>query len=850
MASPVWSTTAGLLAVINERDYYSQTLTATDADGDTLTYSKIAGTLPTGIELTSGGVLRGTPSEVSTRTLYTFVIRASDGTNIADRTFSLQVQGADIPVFTTASGQIDMQDSTQGRVNKWVLDGSFINFQLVATDTDTAAGQSLTYFLQSGELPPGIELTSDGRITGTVLLTDDERYGPIGGYDNYYKYDDVGYDPTQFSTSISKNFEFEVGVSDGSNVTTQFNSIFVFSADYWTVDNSQIRIDASELNATPLNMSLAPNRRPVYQTDSALGSFRHDNSVVIKIDVVDFDPLQGDLTYSIQSGSLPPGLSIATNSGEIHGRLSVQSAVSNDYTFTVRASRINAVTGITVFGDKEFTMTVIGDIDIGIAFTSATNLGTVTANIPSLVAVEAESDNTNRVLQYEITEGDLPTGLTLSPQGNIVGTVDMTEFTTIGNNGVTFDTNTLSLDRKYNFTITASDQYQSQATSKDFTLNVSLPYGSEYGNMSAQGLLYGSDNDLFYNIAQDPNINNEVNIFRPEDTNFGVKTNAEMLLIAGLEYSFITTLQEQMEKHHEPKNLYFGDIKTALAKSGGKTIYEVVYVEMKDPLVNSSGTAVASEIKLRDDITKPLLGPLASDFNVTADFTTYEVTTDGGTSFMISGSKIRYANNLSADLGTFEKLFPNAVANMRSTLKNLGEKEYQHLPLWMRTAQDTKGVPLGYTMAVPLAYCKPGQSGLVQKRIKDKNIDFKKINFVIDRYRTNLNSVNTGTITTDGSTTSYTFNEIVHEEEIKVRNDKRELIFGKQVRADNNLSPGFLSADSLIRSADYEPDFSLTHDGSSKKTTINFTKAPASTSSVGVERKGDKYLAFRKKLKE
>ena len=214
MASPVWSTTAGLLAVINEREFYSQTLTATDADGDTLTYSKIAGTLPTGIELTSGGVLRGTPSEVSTRTLYTFVIRASDGTNIADRTFSLQVQGADIPVFTTAAGQIDMQDSTQGRVNKWVLDGSFINFQLVATDTDTAAGQSLTYFLQSGELPPGIELTSDGRITGTVLLTDDERYGPIGGYDNYYKYDDVGYDPTAFSTSISKNFEFEVETSN------------------------------------------------------------------------------------------------------------------------------------------------------------------------------------------------------------------------------------------------------------------------------------------------------------------------------------------------------------------------------------------------------------------------------------------------------------------------------------------------------------------------------------------------------------------------------------------------------------------------------------------------------------
>ena len=63
----------------------------------------------------------------------------------------------------------------------------------------------------------------------TVLLTDDERYGPIGGYDDTYAYDDVGYDPTAFSTSISKNFEFTIGVSDGSNVTTQINSIFVYN---------------------------------------------------------------------------------------------------------------------------------------------------------------------------------------------------------------------------------------------------------------------------------------------------------------------------------------------------------------------------------------------------------------------------------------------------------------------------------------------------------------------------------------------------------------------------------------------------------------------------------------------
>ena len=93
-------------------------------------------------------------------------------------------------------------------------------------------------------------------------------------------------------------------------------------------------------------------------------------------------------------------------------------------------------------------------------------------------------------------------------------------------------------------------------------------------------------------------------------------------------------------------------------------------------------------------------------------------------------------------------------------------------------------------------------------------------------------------------------NEIVNEEEIKVRENAVVYSHGQQVRADNNLSPSYLSADSLLRSADYEPQFSLSHDTTNKKTTINFTNAPTATSKIRVERLGDKYLAFKKKLKE
>ena len=145
---------------------------------------------------------------------------------------------------------------------------------------------------------------------------------------------------------------------------------------------------------------------------------------------------------------------------------------------------------------------------------------------------------------------------------------------------------------------------------------------------------------------------------------------------------------------------------------------------MKDPLENSKGEAVSSSIVLRDDINLPVLGPRSGTLNITADATTYNVTTRSGLAFSTSGSVVRYANLLSADLDFIATIFPNAVENMRTRMKNLGHKEYTHLPLWMRTSQDDSGVPLGFVKAVPICYCKPGTSALLKKRILDKNLIF------------------------------------------------------------------------------------------------------------------------------
>ena len=865
MVTPVWTTTAGKLASIDEQSAFSLQLEANTTDSTAITYSLIAGSLPTGMSLTSEGLLTGSPAEVAKRTLYTFVVRATAGSAITDRTFTLDVAGADAPSFTTVAGQLNKPLSTVYTAdssstcdsilstadvtgNVTVLDGSYIEYDIVATDTDTAAGQNLVYEVVQGSLPPGVTMTTGGKISGVVELAIDESYGPQGGYD-FDAFPDFSaltpsdggsstapqniYDRTVISKSRSVNYDFIVRVTDGvSNIDRNFN-IFVYSADYWIVSNSNVTIDQTLIGDNSVTMDLHTGRPPVFTTESDLGTFRHDNKVLIRIDVSDFDPLQANLEYSITSGALPTGLSIDLNSGEIYGTLATQAAVEVDYTFTVRANRVVA-TGLNTFSERTFTMKVVGEINIGISFLTPDIIGTLTAGIPSLLSIETVDEEPNRVLSYTVTSGSLPTGITLSDAGNLIGTIDPSNFT--------------DSTRAFTFEVTVSDQYQTAATKKDFTLNIDLPYTqTEYGNMSGHATSF-IDQNVFYNISQDPNINAPEYIYRAEDPTFGMRNKAEMLLLAGLEAQTLTAFQQQMEQNHAPKTLYFGDIKTAEAKEDGVVKYEVVYVEMKDTMANSKGESVASSIKLRDAIAKPVLGPRASSTNATTDYQEYEITTDGGLSFSTSGSKVRFANQLSADLGTITHLYPNAVANMRSRMKSLGNKEYTYLPLWMRTTQSDTLAPLGYVMAVPICYCKPGTSARLKKRIEDKKIEFKNIQFTIDRYAVSKSVVSPEVFTADGSTTTFELNEIVHEQDILIKEGSSVVFVGSGVTADNNVDPSYLTVDGTLRSADHEFGVTLTHDTSNRKTTINFTKeVPAEGTIIKVERSNDKYLAFRNK---
>ncbi len=137
-------------------------------DSSNLNFSVITGKLPPGLRIVNDRIV-GSAFEVPRPTEFRFVIRASYNGEISDRTFRITINGTDIPEWQTAAGPLPIGPNDA----YYVLDSSYIDFQLEVVDFDTTTGQQLKFFIPTGggELPPGLILQETGRIVGWVQPT-------------------------------------------------------------------------------------------------------------------------------------------------------------------------------------------------------------------------------------------------------------------------------------------------------------------------------------------------------------------------------------------------------------------------------------------------------------------------------------------------------------------------------------------------------------------------------------------------------------------------------------------------------------------------------------------------------
>jgi len=117
-AGPVWTTAAGSLGTFTEQISMSVTASATDSDSSTITYALASGsTLPSGVSLSTSGVISGRLPDIDSNTTYTFTINASDGLNVIPRTFS--ITSAILPTGGTVT------TSGSYRIHTFTANGTF-----------------------------------------------------------------------------------------------------------------------------------------------------------------------------------------------------------------------------------------------------------------------------------------------------------------------------------------------------------------------------------------------------------------------------------------------------------------------------------------------------------------------------------------------------------------------------------------------------------------------------------------------------------------------------------------------------------------------------------------------------
>jgi len=355
-----WITPAGSLGLLTERISIDISLQATTNLTSTITYSLIAGSLPRGLKLINGAI-KGSPTEVKVYTESRFVIRASDGADIEDRTFNLAVDGSDRPVWLTQEGFLNVGEAEA----YFVLDNAPVNFQLEARDPDLIAGGTLEYYLMpnGGVLPPGLSLSKSGLISGFTdpIFAVEYTLETTGGYDtaplDVFPIDFVearsnGYDtfvfdsftfdynePSRTPRRLSRIYNFIVAVTDGVYTETRLFKIYVVTEEFLQADNSLIQVDTNIFQA-----DASSDRVPIWITDSNLGRFRANNYVTIFLDVYDPPTLSGTITYFLlltnpdnTPSQLPPGMALDTSTGDIAGSVPYQARISRDYKFTIRA---------------------------------------------------------------------------------------------------------------------------------------------------------------------------------------------------------------------------------------------------------------------------------------------------------------------------------------------------------------------------------------------------------------------------------------------------------------------------------------------------------------------------------
>lgn len=745
-------------------------LLPTTGDISQITFNVISGNLPAGLVVVDDKIV-GTVSEVPTITTSTFVIRAStDSGEISDRTFLLTVSGEDVPIWVTDPGLLPVNPNGLA----YVLDSTYIDFQLQAVDTDLAAGESLEFFIEdnNGELPPGLSLSDTGRITGIIdpIIALDIPAG--SGFFDTNLFDsnafDFGLDPAFGRTpkKLNRNYEFVVTVTDGKYLSSRKFRIYVVGDDFLRADNTIIQIGNGAYTAD--NTYLRP---PVWLTANNLGVKRANNYVTVFLDAFDPNPALGPVFYNVSNinddgtvSKLPDGLYIDYTNGELFGFVPYQPAVTKEYKFTVTATKYDinyylrtevavVVYEDTIHGQYVIKVDPLTTNDAERIVTQPIRIGNNYYSIngydgPEITGASYALLRLNNKLIIDIPKNTLLTSVFVEAAKDYNKTSSSKTFvlSIIGEVESVIQWITPSNLGSLRVNLPSMLNVKAQTTVPKAVLKYSITNGT-----LPPGISLSSSGDLVGIVKSNAVLSADktynFTILAEDQFKFSSISRTFTVLISAVDdrlYSNIFVMPYQKEDKRKeffnfisdtsiftPSKIYrLGDPAFGVQSQLKMLIYAGIETLQIDSYIPALETNVKRK-RFRLGTPKKALGKLYGDNNTEYEVIYLEV-------FDEYEYGITSVGATQDSVGT--TVYPCSVTNIRNNIRNLQSTdstqaltENEFLPLWMLTPQTTKTAATGYVKAIPLCYCKPGEGDYVLLNIQKSGFDFTSIDYDIDR---------------------------------------------------------------------------------------------------------------------
>lgn len=392
---------------------YSQTISATGGSGGYV-YSRTSGTLPTGVTLnTSTGALSGTPSAAGSYA-FTLQVRDSDG-NTDSQAYTVDIGGNILTLSPTSLPP--GQQSTP--------------YSQTVTASNGTGGY--TYAVSSGTLPASLSLNgATGAITGTpsgagtsnftIRATDSSNNVGSQAYSIYIGSNILTVAPptlpngsrtTPYSQTITASGGvggYSFAVTSGSlpaGLTLAAGGGLTGTPTATGTANFTVQATDSGLNTGSQAYSLTIDPAPILITPSTLPTGTVSAAYAQTLTASNGT---GPYSFTILSGTLPPGLGLAAT-GTTTASISGVPTTPGAYTFTIQATDALAVTGT-----RTYTVNVGSNI-LTLSPSTLPNGTQGTAYTTSVSGVGGTAPYT-----FTLASGTLPTGLTLASNGTISGT--------------------------------------------------------------------------------------------------------------------------------------------------------------------------------------------------------------------------------------------------------------------------------------------------------------------------------------------------------------------------------------------------------------------------------------------